>query len=121
MKVLLVDDEADIRRIAELSLKNLGGFEVLSAASGVEGLSMAEEHLPDVVLMDVTMPGLDGLDVLAELRRREATAAMPVVFLTGRTQGRDRERYAAAGAIGVIEKPFDPMTLSAELNRILGR
>ncbi|MCB9683604.1 MAG: response regulator [Alphaproteobacteria bacterium] len=118
MKVLLVDDEADIRRIAELSLRNLGGHEVVAASSGAEALASVEGISPDVVLMDVTMPDLDGLAVLAEVRRRGL--AVPVVFMTARVQPSDRERYLSAGAVGVIEKPFDPMTLHAALRRIVG-
>ena len=118
-KVLLVDDEPDIRKIAEMSLKMVGRFEVVVASSGIEALGTAEKELPDVVLLDVMMPGMDGPTTLGRLRDQAATAKVPVIFMTAKAQKHEVERYLALGAAGVITKPFDPMTLSAEIRRIL--
>lgn len=118
-KVLLVDDEPDIRRIGELSLKAVGKLAVTLAASGEEALALARAARPDVVLLDVMMPGLDGPATLEKLRSEPDTAAIPVVFMTAKTQKHETERFLALGAAGVIHKPFDPMTLPAELRRLL--
>lgn len=121
MKVLLVDDEPDIRRIAQLSLEAVGGFETAVAASAAEGLAAAARERPDLILLDVMMPGMDGLSALAELRGDPVLSAIPVVFMTAKVQRAEIERYLALGAAGVIQKPFDPMTLPTELQAILAR
>jgi CheY-like chemotaxis protein len=117
--VLLVDDAPDVRRIAELSLARVGGFTVHTAASGKEAVEAALRLRPDVVLLDVMMPDMDGPSVLAALAARPETAAIPIVFVTARAQRHEVERFVALGAAGVIAKPFDPMTLSAQLRDIV--
>jgi CheY-like chemotaxis protein len=117
--VLLVDDEEDIRTIAELSLGAVGGFEVRLAGSGAEALSATEAWTPDVIVLDVMMPGLDGPSTLARLRAQATTATTPVVFMTAKVQASEVERWRALGVVGVLPKPFDPMTLAGELRRIL--
>lgn len=117
--VLLVDDEEDIRTIAELSLGAVGGFVVRLAASGAEALAATADWTPDVIVLDVMMPGLDGPSTLARLRSRPTTAATPVVFMTAKVQASEVERWRALGVVGVLPKPFDPMTLAGELRRIL--
>lgn len=117
--VLLVDDEPDIRTIAELSLQEIGGWQVVLAESGPRALELASERRPDVILLDVMMPGMDGPTVLSRLREEPATARIPVVFLTAKVQKAEVERYVALGAAGVIHKPFDPLTLADELVGIL--
>jgi two-component system, OmpR family, response regulator len=119
MKVLLVDDQEAIRKIGRLALEAIGGHEVVEAADATAAIALAGTAGPDVVLLDVMMPGRDGSEVLAALRSNPATATLPVVFLTARVQPQDRSRYLAEGAIGVIAKPFDPMTLAAQLLDIL--
>jgi CheY-like chemotaxis protein len=120
MKILLVDDEEDIRRIAKLSLARVGGHEVLLAASAPEAIEAAKTHRPDAILLDMMMPGADGLDTLGRLRKIPEVAAIPVVFMTAKVQRHEIEEYVAAGAVGVIQKPFDPMALPGELARVLG-
>ncbi len=120
MKVLIVDDEADIRRIAKLGLSRVGGMEVVEAANGAEALVRAKEDKPDAVLLDVMMPGLDGPSTLARLREDPATSGIPVVFLTAKAIAAELERLKVLGAAGVLTKPFDPMTLARELRAVLG-
>jgi CheY-like chemotaxis protein len=118
-KVLLVDDEPNIRKIGELSLKKVGKWDVVLAASGSEGLELAARERPDLILLDVMMPGLDGPATLAELKSRPETADIPVIFMTAKVQKQEVERYLAAGAIGVIPKPFDPMSLPTQIREII--
>ena len=120
MKILLIDDDADIRSIARLSLSRLGGMEVIEAASGGEGVRRALEETPDVILLDMMMPTMDGLDTLAALRAQPATALTPVIFLTARA-GEEAERLRALGAAGVLIKPFDPRTLSQDVRALVNR
>ncbi len=119
MKVLLVDDEADIRTIGRLGLERIGKLETLVAASAHEALELARTEHPDVILLDVLMPEVDGLAALAALREDPALRTIPVVFLTGRASSADVARYLALGAIGVIAKPFDPVELPAAVHRML--
>lgn len=109
-RLLLVDDEDDIRLIARLSLERIGGWEVLDAGSAEEALAAARSGPVDAVLLDVMMPGVDGPGTL-ELLRPVIGPDTPVIFLTAKTQAADRERLAGLGATGLIAKPFDPMTL----------
>ena len=120
MKVLIVDDEPDIRRIAKLGLARVGGMEVVEATNGTEALARAREDHPDAVLLDVMMPGLDGPSTLARLREDPATSAIPVVFLTAKAIATEVDRLKSLGAAGVLTKPFDPMTLARELRGVLG-
>ena len=120
MKVLIVDDEPDIRRIAKLGLSRVGGMEVVEAANGAEALVRAKADKPDAVLLDVMMPGLDGPSTLARLREDPATSGIPVVFLTAKAIAAELERLKVLGAAGVLTKPFDPMTLARELRALLG-
>ena len=120
MRVLVIDDEADIRTVAEMSLSKVGGMEVATSESGEEGLALAEGDPPDAILLDSMMPGLDGPATIERLKADERTREIPVVFLTAKLQPADRERYLELGARGVIAKPFDPMTLPDELRSALG-
>jgi two-component system OmpR family response regulator len=119
-RVLLVDDEDDIRAIARLSLERLGGWTVVSASSGDEAIELVGSELPfTVVLLDVMMPGSDGPATLERLRSGVLDAGTPVVFLTAKVQPDDRRRLHELGAAGVIAKPFDPMQLSQQLRAIV--
>lgn len=114
-KVLLVDDEPHIRRIGELSLRGVGKWQVILAASGQEAVDLAARETPDVILLDVMMPGLDGPSTLALLREKPETSKIPVIFMTAKVQKHEVERYLLLGAVGVIPKPFDPMILPGQI------
>ena len=118
-KVLLVDDEPDIRRIGQISLEHVGKWKVVQAQSGLQALSVAASEKPDVILLDVMMPELDGPGTFARLREDPATAAIPVIFMTAKAQPHEVASYRALGAAGVIAKPFDPMSLPAEVRAIV--
>jgi two-component system, OmpR family, response regulator len=119
MKVLVIDDEDDIRRIARLSLSRVGGLDVIDAPDGPTGVARAAAEAPDVVLLDVMMPGQDGPATLQALRANPATAAIPVVFLTAKAMPDEIQRLLRLGVRGVLNKPFDPMTLTAQLKAAL--
>jgi two-component system, OmpR family, response regulator len=122
LKVLYVDDEPDIREVGAMALELDGSMEVSTASAGPEALALLEGGLrPDVILLDVMMPGMDGPGVLAELKKRPELAQIPVIFITARAQAHELARFVSLGAIGVITKPFDPMTLSIELRAVLAR
>lgn len=119
VKVLYVDDEPDIREIACLSLELDDGLDVRACASGAEAIAVASEWHPDIVLLDVMMPGMDGPSTFAALRAQAATAQTPVVFITAKVQAGDADRLLALGASGVLAKPFDPMTLAGDVRAFL--
>jgi two-component system OmpR family response regulator len=121
VRILIVDDEPDIRRIAGLALRKLGGHELLEAENGMEALRLAAEHKPDVILLDVMMPLMDGPTTLAALKQNVATASIPVVFLTAKAIASEVERFKRMGALAALTKPFDPMTLDRDLKAALGR
>ncbi|MDP2129945.1 MAG: response regulator [Hydrogenophaga sp.] len=111
-RVLYVDDEPDLREVAVFALSLDRELEVRSAASGAEALSIVEEWRPDLVLLDVMMPGMDGPSTLSLLRKETRHADLPVVFITARVQPKDKEDLVRLGARAVIDKPFDPATLA---------
>lgn len=115
LKVLIVDDESDIRRIAGLGLSRLGGCEVVEASNAREALDQARATCPDVILLDVMMPGQDGPATLEALRADPSTALIPVVFLTAKAMPSEVARLTALGAAGVLTKPFDPRTLADQV------
>ena len=116
-KILLVDDEPDIRIVAEMSLSKVGGWEVAQASSGLEALEVAQREHPQLILLDVMMPGMDGPETLRALRAAGSDA--PVVFMTAKVQNHEVEGYLEIGAEGVIIKPFDPMRLPAQVRTIV--
>ena len=119
MRVLLIDDEEDVRFVAQMSLGRVGGMTVSEACSGAEGLSRAREERPDFILLDMMMPGMDGAATFRALRSDAATADIPIVFLTAKAMTSEVERLQELGAKGVVLKPFNPMTLADELRLIL--
>ncbi|MFN6935158.1 MAG: response regulator [Tsuneonella sp.] len=119
IRILYVDDEADIREVAQLSLELDPDLEVRSCASGAEGLGVAIEWHPHLILLDVMMPGMDGPTTFTRLREQSETADIPVVFITARTQAHEVERFYELGAWGVLAKPFDPMTLADQVRALL--
>ena len=118
--ILLIDDEEDIREVTAMSLETVAGWKVTSASSGFAGLELAKKVQPDAILLDVMMPKQDGPETLRLLRTDESTAGIPVIFLTAKVQSIERERLQAIGARGTLAKPFDPMTLAAQMSEILG-
>jgi len=118
-RVLSVEDEPDIQAIIKMCLEAHGGFEVMSCSSGPEALSVAENFAPDLFLLDVMMPGMDGPATLAELHRNPALADVPAIFLTAKVRPQDLASYFALGAKEVITKPFDPTILPGRLLAIL--
>jgi two-component system OmpR family response regulator len=118
-KVLLVDDEEDIRTIGFWSLSRVAGWQTVLAASGAEAVEKAAAELPDLILLDVQMPGLDGPTTFGRLREHALTARIPVIFMTAKIQKQEVARYLALGAAGVVGKPFNPMTLPSEIQKQL--
>lgn len=118
-KILMVDDDGYIRKIAEMSLRRVGKWDVQLASSGAEALTLAKSDAPDVIIMDVTMPELDGPATFARLQECASTARIPVIFLTGRVLNQEIEEYRKLGVAGVINKPFDPLKLPEEIRRLL--
>jgi two-component system, OmpR family, response regulator len=120
LHILHVDDEPDIREVAAMALDLDPDVALTSAGSGQAALQLLGDGLrPDVVLLDVMMPGLDGPTTLERLRRIEGQAQTPVIFMTARVQASEQARYISLGALGVITKPFDPMTLAREVRDLL--
>ena len=121
LKVLCVEDDPDIRAIAELALRDVGGFEVELCAGGSDALAIVDDLRPDFVLLDVMMPGMNGPETLQALREHPCMDGIPVIFMTARLQPDEIKEYLSLGVVGVIPKPFDPMTLAGQIRDILAR
>jgi DNA-binding response OmpR family regulator len=119
--ILHIEDEPDIREVVRLALEEIGGFKVESCESGEDGLAKAQEFQPDLILLDVMMPGMDGPTTLHELRKIPELAETPVIFMTAKVQTHEIEQYAGMGAIGVLTKPFDPASISKEIRALWRR
>lgn len=119
-RVLVIDDEADNRMMARVCLQSMGGYEVLLASDGRAGLEMARHERPAAILMDVVMPGMDGPATFRALQADDATRAIPVIFMTGRTEEEDLAEFRTLGVHGLVLKPFDAKTLLQEVRRHLG-
>ena len=117
-KILYVEDEADIQKVARMALETVGGFEVMICGSGAEALEKAPGFAPDILLLDVMMPGMDGPDTLVELMKIESLKDTPSIFLTAKALPAEVDRYRDLGALGVIPKPFDPMALADKVKEI---
>lgn len=120
IRALVVDDEEDMRVVATVFLEMESEFEVTSVSSGREAVAVAATRAPDVILLDYMMPGMDGPETLAALRANPKTRDIPVVFLTAKSDAGTQRDLRAAGARGLIQKPFNPETLARELTAILG-
>lgn len=118
-RVLHVEDEPDIREVVRMSLALDPELTVKSCCSGPEALTEAAQWDPDLILMDVVMPVMDGPELLVQLRKSRRTAGIPVVFMTARAQASEVEQFIALGAAGVIAKPFNPLTLAASVRACL--
>ncbi len=119
MHILVVDDDPDIRRIAAMALERLGGFRVTLAANGDEALALASKVRPDLVLLDVSMPGTDGPATLRGLREDPATRDVPVIFFTATSSAAEADRLRALGAADVVAKPFDVADLPRRVRNML--
>jgi two-component system alkaline phosphatase synthesis response regulator PhoP len=119
-RVLVVDDEAPIRLLCRVNLE-AEGMEVLEAANGEDGIEQAKSGRPDVILLDVMMPGLDGWRVAEELLANEGTREIPIIFLTARAEFRDRARGLDIGGVDYVTKPFNPLDLAPLVDSLLDR
>lgn len=119
-RILYVEDEPDIQAVARLALEMVGGFQVKVCSSGEEALREGAGFAPDMVLLDVMMPGIDGPATLLKLREQPAMAMVPVAFMTAKVQPAEVDFYKSLGALDVIAKPFDPMTLAGQVAAIWG-
>lgn len=119
-RVLIIDDEDDIREVAALSLETVAGWDVTMAASGAAGIARAQELHPDAILLDVMMPVMDGPTTFRELRALPETANIPVILLTAKVQAADQKRFSDLGVAAVMFKPFDPLTLAQDIAKALG-
>jgi two-component system OmpR family response regulator len=117
-KILYVEDDPDIQQIARLALEDVGGFDVYICGFGREALAVAPQYKPDLVILDVMMPDMDGISTYKALRLLEGFAATPVIFLTGKVQPKEIKQYYTIGALEVILKPFDPLTLADSIKKI---
>jgi two-component system OmpR family response regulator len=117
-KILYVEDEPDIQAVARIALETVGNYTLEVCSSGQDALDRAVAFGPDLILLDVMMPGLDGPDTLLELRKLDGLTDKPVIFMTAKVMDSEVQRYLDIGAIGVIPKPFDPMSLAAQVRSI---
>ena len=117
-KNLMVEDEADIQNVAKLALESVGNFTVHICSSGSDAVAELPGFDPDIILLDVMMPGMDGPDTFKAIRRLGGYESLPIIFMTAKVMETDREYYHSLGASGVIAKPFDPMTLSDQIREI---
>ena len=118
-RILFIDDELNVRQVVKACLETLGGWNVLLAASGQEGLLMAMSEQPDAILLDVMMPDMDGLACLRQLQSEPVTGSIPVVFLTARLSLTEPRRFQELGVKGAIAKPFNSLTLVPQIAKAL--
>ncbi len=119
-QILIVDDEQDIREVMQAALEEFGGWLTLTAASGVEGLSIARAAIPDAILLDLSMPEMDGFQLCEELQADSITQKIPVIVLTAKVLESDRDRLADLDVAGIITKPFKPLQVWKQVAEILG-
>ena len=120
-RILYVEDDPDIQAVAMLALELVGGYTIEAFTSGQEAIEGAAEFSPDLILLDVMMPGMDGPTTLKKLREQPSLAGIPVVFLTAKVQDTEVAHYKSLGALDVIAKPFDAMSLAGQVNIIWKR
>jgi len=121
INLLHVEDDADIREIAMMALGISGEFAIIQCESGDEALSEVENSTPDIILLDMMMPGMTGLQTLQHMRKMPHLAEVPAIFMTARTQQSDMDELRALGNVEVITKPFDPMTLSEQIKDAMAK
>ena len=120
-KILLIEDDPDIQKVAKMALEAVGGFQVQICGSGPQALEEGPSFGPQLILLDVMMPKMDGATTFRKLRENPALSQVPVIFMTARVQTYEIENYKKMGALDVIRKPFDPMTLSRSIAEIWSR
>lgn len=120
-RLLYAEDEPDIRAVAQIALQHIGGFELLTCDSGEQAVREALAFAPDMVLLDVMMPGMDGPGTLRALRAMPGMEGVPVAFMTAKVQPNEVAQFVAMGAVDVIAKPFDPMTLADQVRALWER
>lgn len=121
MKILVVEDDRSIQMVLELVLTKVAKCQVVVASEGPQGLAMIQEHKPDVVLLDLMLPGMDGFEICQRAKSEEATRNIPIIFLTAQPQPAAVARAMALGAAGYIVKPFDPIKIVDQINEALTR
>jgi CheY-like chemotaxis protein len=119
-RILVIDDAEDIREVAQISLQVVGGWEVLTASSGQEGVAKALAEQPDAILLDVMMPDQDGPTTFQQLQANSATKHIPVILLTAKVLANDRQMFLDLGVVSIIAKPFEPIYLAGQVAQILG-
>ncbi len=119
-RILIIDDEDDIREVAALALEATAGWQIFTASSGLEGIAIATAEQPDAILMDVMMPDVDGPATFRAMQQDPAIAHIPVLLLTAKVQGVDQRLFAGLGVAAVLLKPFDPLTLADRISAALG-
>lgn len=118
-RILIVDDEMGIRKITQISLKAIAGWDVIEAASGQEGLAIAQAEQPDAILLDVMMPGMDGIKTFQHLQANPATQAIPVIFLTAKARISEQKEFSELPITGIITKPFKAPDLAQQMRSLL--
>ncbi|MGF1591343.1 MAG: response regulator [Pleurocapsa sp.] len=118
--VLLIEDEETIQEVVQMGIEIEAGWRVALASSGLEGINLAQNHQPDVILLDVMMPDMDGIDTLSQLKTNDQTSAIPVIFLTAKAQAEEKNQFQSLGVVDVITKPFNSMNLASQIAKILG-
>ena len=118
-RILLIDDEETIQEVVQVGIEIETGWQVSSASSGSEGIAVAASQQPDVILLDVMMPDMDGISTLSQLKANAKTQSIPVIFLTAKTQAADKNLFQSLGVVGIITKPFNSMTLASRIAQIL--
>ena len=118
--ILLIDDEETIQEVVQVGIEIEAGWQVAIASSGLAGINLAQHLQPDVILLDVMMPDLDGINTLSQLKSNARTSNIPVIFLTAKAQAEEKNQFQSLGVVDVITKPFNSMTLASQIAKILG-
>ena len=118
--ILLIDDEEAIQEVVQVGIEIEAGWQVAIASSGLAGINLAQNLQPDVILLDVMMPVMDGVATLSQLKNNDQTSTIPVIFLTAKAQAEEKNQFQSLGVVDVITKPFNSMTLASQIAKILG-
>ncbi|MEO0455306.1 MAG: response regulator [Cyanobacteria bacterium P01_A01_bin.114] len=118
-RILIIDDEESIQKVVSLSLKMEAGWDIITASSGLEGIRQAEAYRPDAILLDVMMPETDGISTFESLNNNPQTQSIPVILLTAKTRTAEKRLFQKIGVVGVITKPFNPLTLASRMAKLL--